>query len=86
AKETVAKNAPIIRAKGLDAPKKPQNLTYAGPSEDGDSELRSQPASNADDPFTGVGRNEQCPCGSGKKYKQCHGAPNATGLTTRAGG
>ena len=21
-----------------------------------------------------VGRNEQCPCGSGKKYKQCHGA------------
>ncbi|MFL6109666.1 MAG: SEC-C metal-binding domain-containing protein, partial [Marmoricola sp.] len=86
AKETVAKNAPIIRAKGLDAPKKPQNLTYAGPSEDGDSELRSQPASNADEPFAGVGRNEQCPCGSGKKYKQCHGAPNATGLTTRAGG
>ena len=21
-----------------------------------------------------VGRNEPCPCGSGKKYKQCHGA------------
>ncbi len=21
-----------------------------------------------------VGRNERCPCGSGKKYKQCHGA------------
>jgi preprotein translocase subunit SecA len=21
-----------------------------------------------------VGRNEQCPCGSGKKYKHCHGA------------
>jgi len=20
-----------------------------------------------------VGRNEDCPCGSGKKYKQCHG-------------
>ena len=20
-----------------------------------------------------VGRNEQCPCGSGKKYKKCHG-------------
>jgi preprotein translocase subunit SecA len=20
-----------------------------------------------------VGRNEPCPCGSGKKYKQCHG-------------
>jgi preprotein translocase subunit SecA len=21
-----------------------------------------------------VGRNEPCPCGSGKKYKHCHGA------------
>ena len=21
-----------------------------------------------------VGRNEACPCGSGKKYKRCHGA------------
>ncbi len=24
-----------------------------------------------------VGRNEACPCGSGKKYKRCHGAPGA---------
>jgi preprotein translocase subunit SecA len=23
--------------------------------------------------FTKVGRNEPCPCGSNKKYKQCHG-------------
>ncbi len=23
-----------------------------------------------------VGRNEPCPCGSGKKYKQCHGQIN----------
>lgn len=28
-----------------------------------------QPASA----FDGVGRNEPCPCGSGRKYKQCHG-------------
>jgi preprotein translocase subunit SecA len=21
-----------------------------------------------------IGRNDQCPCGSGKKYKNCHGA------------
>ncbi|MFQ5427157.1 MAG: SEC-C metal-binding domain-containing protein, partial [Gaiellales bacterium] len=21
-----------------------------------------------------VGRNQPCPCGSGKKYKRCHGA------------
>ena len=24
-----------------------------------------------------VGRNEPCPCGSGKKYKRCHGAAGA---------
>ncbi|MDI9498018.1 MAG: SEC-C metal-binding domain-containing protein [Bacillota bacterium] len=24
-----------------------------------------------------VGRNEPCPCGSGKKYKNCHGRPGA---------
>ncbi len=22
-----------------------------------------------------VGRNDPCPCGSGKKFKQCHGSP-----------
>ncbi len=26
------------------------------------------------DPFADVGRNDPCPCGSGKKYKKCHGA------------
>ena len=26
------------------------------------------------DPFANVGRNDPCPCGSGKKYKRCHGA------------
>ncbi|MBU5889511.1 SEC-C domain-containing protein [Vibrio cholerae O1] len=23
--------------------------------------------------FSKVGRNDMCPCGSGKKYKNCHG-------------
>ena len=27
----------------------------------------------AEPDFTNVGRNEQCPCGSGKKFKHCHG-------------
>jgi hypothetical protein len=38
-----------------------------------------------------VGRNDPCPCGSGKKYKQCHGRPAAaassddhSGAVTRA--
>ncbi len=29
------------------------------------------------DPFANVGRNDPCPCGSGKKYKKCHGADRA---------
>ena len=27
-----------------------------------------------------VGRNEPCPCGSGRKYKACHGRPGAAAL------
>jgi preprotein translocase subunit SecA len=28
---------------------------------------------------SGPSRNAPCPCGSGKKYKRCHGAPTSTG-------
>jgi uncharacterized protein len=27
--------------------------------------------------FAGVGRNDLCPCGSGLKFKRCHGRLNA---------
>ncbi|HEY0775513.1 MAG TPA: SEC-C metal-binding domain-containing protein [Nocardioidaceae bacterium] len=44
-------------------------------------------AEQVDDEFAGVGRNDECPCGSGKKYKKCHGAPGGpTGLTARVNG
>lgn len=36
-------------------------------------ELKPQPARREAE----VGRNDPCPCGSGKKYKKCHGAPDA---------
>jgi preprotein translocase subunit SecA len=48
-----------------------------------EEQLRAQHASSADGQAAGrtvvregrkVGRNEPCPCGSGKKYKKCHGA------------
>jgi hypothetical protein len=29
-----------------------------------------------------TGRNEPCPCGSGRKYKNCHGAADATARTS----
>ncbi|HYN20538.1 MAG TPA: SEC-C metal-binding domain-containing protein, partial [Thermoanaerobaculia bacterium] len=37
---------------------------------------RSQPSANKD---AKVGRNDPCPCGSGKKYKKCHGAAVTVG-------
>jgi preprotein translocase subunit SecA len=84
---TAAAHAPQIRARGLQAPEPPKKLAYAGPTEQGDVEVSGGTVTNADDPFAGVGRNEKCPCGSGKKYKQCHGAPGGpTGLTTRVNG
>ena len=33
----------------------------------------AQAATLAPNPYTGVGRNDPCPCGSGKKFKKCHG-------------
>jgi preprotein translocase subunit SecA len=37
---------------------------------------RPQPAVNKD---VKIGRNDPCPCGSGKKYKKCHGAAVVAG-------
>ena len=78
--------APQIKAKGLDTPAAPANLTYTAPSETGDAEVRAA-APAVDDEYAGATRNAKCPCGSGKKYKHCHGASGGpSGLTTRAGG
>jgi preprotein translocase subunit SecA len=49
-------------------------LTYTGPSEDGGSEVRA-PSRDARDGTGEPARNAPCPCGSGRKYKRCHGAP-----------
>ena len=40
--------------------------------------IRREPIRNPDK----VGRNELCPCGSGKKYKLCHGS-SSTDIFTR---
>ena len=31
------------------------------------------PVNNQGNPFANVGPNDRCPCGSGKKFKFCHG-------------
>jgi len=69
------------------APGEPEGNVDIGPGEEGEvvarKEVRvvgagrgingpaSKPATNAD--WSEVGRNDPCPCGSGKKFKKCHG-------------
>ncbi|MCK9795054.1 preprotein translocase subunit SecA [Isoptericola sp. 4D.3] len=81
-----AEEEPVLLAKGLDAPA-PQRLSYSAPSEDGSTtttggatrrsrrELHGEATAATSDgrTFPGTPRNAQCPCGSGKKYKVCHG-------------
>ena len=48
------------------------NVTYTHPNEDGSVSQDTDPGSAAP-AVPRVGRNDPCPCGSGKKYKSCHG-------------
>jgi len=48
------------------------NLTYTHPNEDGSVSQETDPSTLVAE-VPRVGRNDPCPCGSGKKYKVCHG-------------
>ena len=71
---------PAFVAKGLDVQgRKGAPLQYSAPTVDGESavEVREEAAPSAgsdDNAFPGASLNAPCPCGSGKKYKRCHGA------------
>ncbi len=49
------------------------NITYSAPDETGAAHVFADNAQEAQNAIPAVGRNEACPCGSGKKYKHCHG-------------
>ena len=51
------------------------NVTYTAPTETGGVETVADSTSSKPPGYDGrrVGRNEPCPCGSGKKFKHCHG-------------
>jgi preprotein translocase subunit SecA len=55
-----------------------QQLSYSG------GEEPNQPQKSPRKTATKIGRNEPCPCGSGKKYKKCHGQPGAPPLASEA--
>ena len=63
------------------------NVTYTAPSETGEAQTLPQTPAGSARTVAGaagaglaagevprVGRNDPCPCGSGKRYKNCHGA------------
>jgi preprotein translocase subunit SecA len=63
-----------------------QQLSYSGGGEEPNERPKSPRRSEGK-----IGRNEPCPCGSGKKYKKCHGRPGSPPLNvptteTRMGG
>nr|WP_206067987.1 preprotein translocase subunit SecA [Nonomuraea sp. FMUSA5-5] len=65
-----------IIARGLRGPERPAELEYSAPGEQGEVEhvrVRTTQAERA--AYGNVERNAPCPCGSGKKYKRCHGDP-----------
>ncbi|NNM46321.1 preprotein translocase subunit SecA [Knoellia koreensis] len=73
--EPVAQH-PTFRAKGLEEPqRRQQQLQYSAPTETGEVEHRVGSAQDelSEDQLKGVSRNGPCPCGSGKKFKMCHG-------------
>jgi preprotein translocase subunit SecA len=64
---------PSLKASGLERKQAARPVAYSAPDESG-QQTRSTTAADADaDPYAGVGRNSPCPCGSGKKFKVCHG-------------
>ncbi|TKV61509.1 preprotein translocase subunit SecA [Nakamurella flava] len=69
---------PGLRAKGLGPQHAGDALSYSAPDEDGGARpkvVTDGASANGSGAATATkpGRNSPCPCGSGKKYKQCHG-------------
>ncbi|MEP6761575.1 MAG: SEC-C metal-binding domain-containing protein, partial [Sporichthyaceae bacterium] len=76
--EASGERHPDVVAKGLDAPRRPARLQYSAPSIDGDTGDAGGVATAVDveeSEYGDVPRNAPCPCGSGKKFKRCHGDP-----------
>ncbi|HVB41581.1 MAG TPA: preprotein translocase subunit SecA [Streptosporangiaceae bacterium] len=66
---------PAAFARGLAQPKRPSQLSYSAPSDDATGQVAQSTGPASDGDYSKVGRNEPCPCGSGKKFKLCHGDP-----------
>ncbi|WP_280790845.1 preprotein translocase subunit SecA [Blastococcus sp. CT_GayMR19] len=69
---------PELAVKGLDEPRRaPEQLQYSAPTLDGSAKESGSAKAAKTATVSGTkepARNAPCPCGSGKKYKFCHGA------------
>jgi preprotein translocase subunit SecA len=71
----------IGRALGLPSHQPAKNLQYTAPTVDGEGGVQHSNApstAGGGGGFANASRNAPCPCGSGRKYKRCHGAPGAS--------
>ena len=62
-------------ARGLERPQQRGRLEYSAPSDDGSGQAQQRTTSSGGPDYSKVGRNTQCPCGSGRMYTRCHGDP-----------
>jgi preprotein translocase subunit SecA len=69
--EQIEEAAQAMESRG----EKINNITYTAPTETGEPQttLVDALATGLEPAVPRVGRNDPCPCGSGKKYKFCHG-------------
>jgi preprotein translocase subunit SecA len=69
--EQIEEAAQAMESRG----EKINNITYTAPTETGEPQttLVDALAAGLEPAVPRVGRNDPCPCGSGKKYKFCHG-------------
>ncbi|MCG5218458.1 preprotein translocase subunit SecA [Streptosporangium sp. KLBMP 9127] len=71
---SIAETRSII-ARGLRGPDRPTQLEYTAPGESGEVEHTRVSTAEERAAYGDVSRNAPCPCGSGKKFKRCHGDP-----------
>jgi preprotein translocase subunit SecA len=57
------------------APQRASNLQYSAPTVDGEGGVERSASAAPGESFANASRNAPCPCGSGRKFKRCHGAP-----------
>lgn len=63
-----------INVKPAEQPAQPQPVEEPAPAEATGSALENMPKEELDPAlFAHVGRNDPCPCGSGRRFKDCHG-------------